>query len=183
MMTDNLDKVAKIIDRLGEQWDYPLAYQLLDKLHVKLSEDPVADGFHFMNAKLGRVVNYHALLSRLFRRALRNEAIAKKRVRIKEATLRREKDELISTDEEVQMGRSREDRDSIANLKLKEHHDELQQAKALLTDAECFRNCVKVTADNLQESREVVSRQFSIIQQEISLDLIGGGDFVRDRDG
>jgi hypothetical protein len=177
---NKLDKVADIIDGLGEKWDYPKAYALLDKLNVKIDEDPVSSGMDSMKSKLARVVNYHSLVARMFRRALRNEAVARKRVRVKEEMLKAAKNELLATDEDVQSGRSREDRDSMANLKLKTTIQELQEARNMLTDAETFAKCVKIAADNLVEAREAISRQFSMITQEISLGLVTGDSFSPD---
>lgn len=175
-----LDKVADIIDGLGDKWDYKKAYVLLDSLSVRVDEDPIASGLDTMKAKLARVVNYHSLVARMFRRALRNEAVAKKRVRIKEEQLKGEKNELLATDQDVQSGRSREDRESMANLKLKLNIKDLQEARGMLTDAETFTKCVKITADNLAEAREAISRQFSMITQEISLGMVTGDSFAMD---
>ena len=177
---NKLDKVADIIDKLGDKWDYKKAYVLLDSLNVKVDEDPITSGLDMMKAKLARIVNYHCLVARMFRRALRNEAVTKKRVRVKEEQLKAEKNELLSTDQDVQSGRSREDRESMANLKLKLGIKELQEARGMLTDAETFTKCVKITADNLVEAREAISRQFSIITQEISLGMITGDTFAMD---
>lgn len=177
---DKLDKVADIIDGLGGRWNYEKAYQLLDFLTVKVDEDPVTSGMDAMKAKLAKIVNYHNLVARLFRRALRNEAVARKMTRIKEEMLKSERNELLSTDQDVQTGKSREDRQSMADLKLKQKLEELRNARNMLTDAETFAKCVKISADNLVEAREAISRQFSIITQEISLGLVTGDTFVLD---
>jgi len=175
---DKLDKVSEIIDAFGERWDYDKAYALLDKLTVKVDEDPIASGMGAMKAKLAKVVNYHALVAKLYRRALRNEAVARKRVRVKEEMLKGERNELLATDEDVQAGRSREDRESMANLKLKNIIEELRASRNMLTDAETFTKCVKIAADNLMEASAAVSRQFSMIRQEIELGLITGDTFA-----
>jgi hypothetical protein len=180
---DKLDRVAAIIEAFGEKWDYGRAYALLDKLSVRVDEDPIASGIGAMRAKLARVVNYHALVAKMFRRALRNEGIARKRARIKEEMLKGDRNEMLATDEDVQSGRSREDRESLANVKLKTAIDELRSAKDTLTDAETFTKCVKISADNLVETREAVSRQFSMITQEINLGLVTGDSFAADDAG
>jgi hypothetical protein len=177
---DKLDKVSAIIDAFGEKWDYGRAYAILDKLTVRVDEDPIASGIDAMRAKMARVVNYHALVAKMFRRALRNEGVARKRARIKEEMLKAGRNEMLATDEDVQSGRSREDRESLANVKLKVAINELRSAKDSLTDAETFTKCVKIAADNLVEAREAISRQFSMITQEINLGLITGESFSPD---
>lgn len=177
---DKLDKVSAIIDAFGDKWDYGKAYSLLDRLTVRVDEDPIASGMDAMKAKLAKTVNYHSLVAKMFRRALRNEAVSRKKVRIGEEMLKAERSELLATDEDVQSGKSREDRDGMATLKLKATITELSQAKAMLTDAETFTKCVKITADNLVEVREAISRQFSMITQEISLGLVTGETFSPD---
>lgn len=177
---EKLDKVSAIIDAFGEKWDYGRAYAILDKLTVRVDEEPIASGMDAMKAKMARVVNYHALVARMFRRALRNEGIARKRARIKEEMLKGDRNEMLATDEDVQSGRSREDRESLANVKLKVAINELRSAKDSLTDAETFTKCVKIAADNLVEAREAISRQFSMITQEINLGLVTGESFSPD---
>ena len=123
---------------------------------MRVDEEPIASGMDAMKAKMARVVNYHALVARIFRRALRNEGVARKRARIKEEMLKAGRNEMLATDEDVQSGRSREDRESLANVKLKVAINELRSAKDSLTDAETFTKCVKIAADNLVEAREAI---------------------------
>ena len=177
---DKLDKISEIIDAFGEKWDYGKAYILLDKLSVRVDEDPLTTGLDAMKAKLARAVNYHGLIAKIYRRALRNEAVARKRVRVKEEMLKADRNELLSTDEDVMGGRSREDRESMANLKLKGTIEELREARNMLTDAETFTKCVKVAADNLVEANGAISRQFSMISQEVALGLVTGDTFSPD---
>ena len=175
-----LDKIEEFIAAFGEKPSaeaYDLGYRILDTLKVKIDEDPVEVGFDIMKQKLARAANMHGLAVRLLRRAIRRQVESKRLLRVKEESYKQQFAERLGDDDYTSGGRSREDRTAMVDTSLKEEIGLIRRAKDTVEYANAFVSCCKMTADHLLEAKETISRQFSIIQQEVNLQLLSRGSF------
>lgn len=177
---DKLDRIEEFIAEFGKKPSgeaYDLGYKILDTLKVKIDEDPVEVGFDTMKQKLARAVNMHGLAVRLLRRAMRRQVESKRMLRVKEEVYKQMFAERLGDDDYTAGGRSREDRTAMVDTSLKEEIGLIRRAKDTADYAHSFVSCCKMTADHLLEAKETISRQFSIIQQEVNLQLLSRGNF------
>lgn len=175
-----LDKIEEFIGEFGKRPSaeaYDLGYKILDTLKIKIDEDPIEVGFDTMKQKLARAANMHGLTVRLLRRAIRRQVEAKRMLRVKEESYKQLFAERLGDDDFTAGGRSREDRTAMVDTSLKEEIKLIRRSKDTVQYADAFVACCKMTADHLLEAKETISRQFSIIQQEVNLQLLSRGSF------
>lgn len=151
--------------------------QLEELSTVVLAEDPGEAGLRDINARLADVTNKTSKAGIISNRIL--VALSGKRIELEDlrSALDIKMQRLMSDNDYVTAGKSRQERESRASSKLTEDSEAINSLKRIVARLEtlliCSENCLKT----LKIAKECVSRQWSVISKQIELGELGHRKF------
>lgn len=149
------------------------AYKLLNILNnIRIPQDPVEAGLSEMHHLFSKITMHKDLVIRINNAVVQVNTEQECNKKIKNAEYKQIFDELLATDEEIKKLSSQDKRSSQIDYKVKDLVVDISKVESDALKSKSLMNCIKIVMDELEQKREVLSRQFTIVQEEIKLNLI-----------
>jgi len=174
-----VDSLCKSIE---DENDYVKSYRFLDMIsNIFIPEEYLELGLEGIEDLVADISNRKTILSKLYRASIRKISSKKIGFKSKKAELKIRTEDLMVNDPDVKEQKSSDKRQAAASDKLKNLQEEISSMESESLESQAFFDCVSHTYNDLSDKKETVSRQFSIIQEEINLQLLSAEDLVGKR--
>jgi hypothetical protein len=172
----NFEKLNLVVDKNCKEISeskFENAYKLLNILNdIKIPSDPIESGLEEIHNLFSKISFHKDLVIKMNNAVVQVNTNHESSKKNKNAEYKQIFDELLSTDDEIKKLSSQDRRTSQIDFRVKEIVNEISKIEVNALKSKSLLNCIRIVMDELEQKREVLSRQFTIIQEEIKLNLV-----------
>lgn len=154
-------------------------FDLIDNLgKIKLREDPVEYGLTDLNIKIAKVDNNKSIASRIANKVIKILGDKKRKLEILKDIYDIKYNKLLASNEKVAEGESKDERIAIAKGMLIKERKKILKLQAIISEKEDMLKCVNNCLKSLKASKEALSRQLSVVKDQIYLGEVDSSKFA-----
>src|SRR3990167_2471936 len=153
-------------------------FQLIELLsHIELREDPAEYGLSDLNQKLADASNKRSKASILANKIIKKTGDKNRQLCTIKSLYQIKLNRLLSTDKYVSAGESKDERFARAKTPLKNEEDLTRKLELEVSEWNDLNKCIDNCLSTLKTAKEILSRQLSVIMQQITLGEIDASSF------
>jgi len=144
-------------------------YAALQKMRVKLEEDPLGHGPRALNKKISSTRNHLDQCDEFNTKVSQNLAFWKRHLRWENTKFDLKKKWMVANDPQIRAGRSAADRDALAHMAMLDHAKLIAKLQDQVAELEDVLSVLRTKRADLKDTQQQIKNQMKLCFEEIRL--------------